>query len=101
MGVSCRVSGAGCPRLPPPDPRDPMMIERYTRPEMGAIWTDENRFQKWLDVEIAACEVHAEMGTIPAGAVEVIKQRARFDVARINEIERTTRHDVIAFTTAL
>jgi adenylosuccinate lyase len=77
------------------------MIERYTLPEMGAIWTDQNRFQKWLDVEIATCEVHAEMGTIPADAVEVIKRRARFDVARINEIERTTRHDVIAFTTAL
>ena len=77
------------------------MIERYTLPEMGAIWTDENRFQKWLDVEIAACEVHAEMGTIPAEAVEVIKRKARFDVRRINEIERTTRHDVIAFTTAL
>ncbi|HYX42225.1 MAG TPA: adenylosuccinate lyase, partial [Pyrinomonadaceae bacterium] len=68
---------------------------------MGAIWTEQNRFQKWLDVEIAACEVHAEMGTIPAEAVEVIKQKARFDVARIHEIERTTRHDVIAFTTAL
>jgi adenylosuccinate lyase len=77
------------------------MIERYTLPEMGAIWTEQNRFQKWLDVEIAACEVHAEMGTIPAEAVEVIKQNARFDVDRINEIERTTRHDVIAFTTAL
>ena len=77
------------------------MIERYTRPEMGAIWTDENRFQKWLDVEIAACEVHAEMGTIPAEAVAVIKRKARFDVERIKEIERTTRHDVIAFTTAL
>src|SRR5438270_2417595 len=77
------------------------MIERYTLPEMGAIWTEQNRFQKWLDVEIAACEVHAEMGTVPAEAVEVIKQKARFDVARINEIERTTRHDVIAFTTAL
>lgn len=77
------------------------MIERYTLPEMGAIWTEQNRFQKWLDVEIAACEVHAEMGTIPAEAVEVIKRKARFDVARINEIERTTRHDVIAFTTAL
>src|ERR671939_380507 len=77
------------------------MIGLYTLPEMGAIWTDQNRFQKWLDVEVAACEVHAEMGTIPAEAVEVIKQRARFDVARINEIERTTRHDVIAFTTAL
>ena len=77
------------------------MIERYTHPEMGDIWTEQNRFQKWLDVEIAACEVHAEMGTIPADALQVIKQKARFDVQRINEIERTTRHDVIAFTTAL
>jgi adenylosuccinate lyase len=77
------------------------MIERYTLPEMGAIWTDENRFQKWLDVEIAACEIHAEMGTIPREAVEEIKRTARFDVARIKEIERETRHDVVAFTTAL
>jgi adenylosuccinate lyase len=77
------------------------MIERYTLPEMGAIWTDENRFQKWLDVEIAVCEIHAEMGTIPREAVEEIKRTARFDVARIREIERDTRHDVVAFTTAL
>ena len=77
------------------------MIERYTLPEMGAIWTEENKFQKWLDVEIAVCEVHAEMGTIPREAVEKIKRTARFSVERINEIERTTRHDVIAFTTAL
>ena len=77
------------------------MIERYTRPEMGAVWTDENRFQKWLDVEIAVCEVHADMGTIPRDAVDKIKRTARFSVERINEIERVTRHDVIAFTTAL
>jgi adenylosuccinate lyase len=77
------------------------MIERYTRPEMGAIWTEENRFQKWLDVEIAVCEIHAEMGTIPAAAVEEIKRKAAFSVSRIHEIERVTRHDVIAFTTAL
>ena len=77
------------------------MIERYTLPEMGAIWTEENKFQKWLDVEIAVCEVHAEMGTIPREAVEKIKSTARFSAGRINEIERTTRHDVIAFTTAL
>jgi len=77
------------------------MIERYTRPEMGAIWKDENRFQKWLDVEIAVCEVHADMGTIPREAVDKIKRTASFSVDRINEIERTTRHDVIAFTTAL
>ncbi|HXD32818.1 MAG TPA: adenylosuccinate lyase [Pyrinomonadaceae bacterium] len=77
------------------------MIERYTLAEMGALWSEETRFQKWLDVEIAVCEVHAEMGTIPAGAVEEIKARAKFSVARINEIEKTTNHDVIAFTTNL
>jgi len=77
------------------------MIERYTLPEMGALWSEETRFQKWLEVEIAVCEVHAEMGTIPAGAVEQIKARAKFSVARINEIEKTTNHDVIAFTTNL
>src|SRR4249920_1921085 len=77
------------------------MIERYTRPEMGAIWTDENRFQKWLDVEIAVCEVHAEDGVIPADALEQIRSKAAFSVERINEIEKTTDHDVIAFTTNL
>ncbi|HEU4391473.1 MAG TPA: adenylosuccinate lyase [Blastocatellia bacterium] len=77
------------------------MIPRYTRPEMGAIWTDENRFQKWLDVEIAVCEVQAELGIVPREAVEKIRRTARFSVDRIHEIERTTRHDVIAFTTAL
>jgi adenylosuccinate lyase len=77
------------------------MIDRYTLPEMGALWSEETRFQKWLDVEIAVCEVHAEMGTIPREAVEQIKSRAKFSVARINEIEKTTDHDVIAFTTNL
>ncbi len=77
------------------------MISRYTLPEMGAIWTDANRFQKWLDVEMAVCEVHADMGTIPREAVDKIRRTATFSVDRINEIERTTRHDVIAFTTAL
>jgi adenylosuccinate lyase len=77
------------------------MIERYTLPEMGRIWSLENKFQKWLDVEIAVCEVHAEMGTIPADAVETIKAKAAFTVERINEIEKTTNHDVIAFTTNL
>ncbi len=77
------------------------MIERYTLPEMGAVWSEENKFQKWLDVELAVCEVHADMGTIPREALEQIKTRARFSVARINEIERTTNHDVIAFTTNL
>lgn len=77
------------------------MISRYTLPEMGAVWSEENKFQKWLDVELAVCEVHAEMGTIPRDALEQIKSRAKFSVARINEIERTTNHDVIAFTTNL
>ena len=77
------------------------MIDRYTLPEMGALWSEETKFQKWLDVEIAVCEVHAEMGTIPREALEQIKSRAKFSVARINEIEKTTDHDVIAFTTNL
>ena len=77
------------------------MIHRYTLPEMGALWSEETKFQKWLDVEIAVCEVHAEMGTIPRNALERIKSRAKFSVARINEIEKTTDHDVIAFTTDL
>ena len=77
------------------------MIDRYTLPEMGALWSEETKFQKWLDVEIAVCEVHAEMGTIPREALEQIKSRGKFSVARINEIEKTTDHDVIAFTTNL
>ena len=77
------------------------MIERYTLPEMGAIWSEQNKFQKWLEVELAVCEVHAEMGTIPREALEQIKSRAKFSVERINEIEKTTNHDVIAFTTNL
>ena len=77
------------------------MINRYTLPEMGALWSEQNKFQKWLDVEIAVCEVHGEMGTIPGDALEQIKSRAKFSVDRVNEIERTTNHDVIAFTTNL
>src|SRR5580765_7791300 len=77
------------------------MIERYTLPEMGGIWSLHNKFQKWLDVEIAVCEVHAEDGIIPADALEQIKSKAAFTVERVNEIEKTTDHDVIAFTTNL
>src|SRR6266481_5881232 len=77
------------------------MIARYTLPEMGALWSEQTKFQKWLEVEIAVCEVHAEMGTIPREALEQIKSRGRFSVERINEIEKTTDHDVIAFTTNL
>ena len=68
---------------------------------MGAVWSLQNKFQKWLDVEIAVCEVHAEDGTIPAEALREIKAKAAFTVERINEIEKTTDHDVIAFTTNL
>ncbi|MBB5172565.1 adenylosuccinate lyase [Texcoconibacillus texcoconensis] len=77
------------------------MIERYTRPEMGAIWTEENRFRAWLEVEIAACEAWAELGEIPKEDVETIRENASFDVERIHEIEAETRHDVVAFTRAV
>jgi len=77
------------------------MIERYTLPEMGAVWSLENKFRKWLDVELAVCEVHAEDGVIPADALQQIRSNAAFSLERINEIEKTTDHDVIAFTTNL
>jgi adenylosuccinate lyase len=75
------------------------MIKRYTRPEMGRIWNDENRFAKWLEVEIAACEGMAQQGLIPPQSLENIKEKARFSVERILEIEEQTKHDVIAFLT--
>ncbi len=74
------------------------MIERYTRPEMGAIWTDEKKYECWLAVEIAADEAWSKLGYIPAEDVEKIKKNAKFSVDRINEIEAVTHHDVIAFT---
>lgn len=75
------------------------MIPRYTRPEMGNIWTEENKFRIWLEIEILACEAQAKLGVIPEEAVRVIRQKASFDVKRIDEIERETNHDVIAFLT--
>ncbi|WP_110113623.1 adenylosuccinate lyase [Bacillus sp. CGMCC 1.16541] len=77
------------------------MIERYTRPEMGAIWTEENRFQAWLEVEILACEAWAELGDIPKEDVALIREKASFNIDRIKEIEAETRHDVVAFTRAV
>lgn len=77
------------------------MIERYTRPEMGRIWTEENKFRAWLEVEILACEAWAKLGHIPKEDVRIIKKNARFDVRRIKEIEADTRHDVVAFTRAV
>ena len=75
------------------------MIERYTRPEMGALWTDEHRFQTWLDVELAACAAMAKAGQIPRKDWAVIRRQAAFDVKRIRKIEAEVRHDVIAFLT--
>jgi adenylosuccinate lyase len=77
------------------------MIERYTRPEMGNLWKLENKYQKWLEVEIAACEAWAEIGEIPWDAVKLIKEKARFDIQQIDEIEKIVRHDVIAFLTSV
>lgn len=77
------------------------MIERYTRPEMGAIWTEQNKFQAWLEVEILACEAWSELGIIPKADVEKLWKNAKFDVERIYEIEKDTRHDVVAFTRAV
>lgn len=77
------------------------MIERYTRPEMGAIWTDENKYQAWLEVEILACEAWAELGDIPKKDVKKLRENASFDINRILEIEQETRHDVVAFTRAV
>jgi adenylosuccinate lyase len=77
------------------------MIARYTRPEMGRIFSDQNRFRAWLEVELAAVEALAETGEVPAESACALRAHARFDVDRIHAIERETRHDVIAFTTAV
>src|SRR5258706_2527958 len=77
------------------------MIARYTLPVMGRIWSDENRFQQWLEVELAASEALAELGVVPTEAAQLLRAHAGFDVARIYEIEREVKHDEIAFTTAV
>ncbi|RDY70566.1 adenylosuccinate lyase [Halobacillus trueperi] len=77
------------------------MIERYTRPEMGAIWTEENRYQAWLEVELLACEAWSELGVIPKDDVKKLRENASFSIDRIHEIEAETRHDVVAFTRAV
>ncbi len=79
--------------------KETCLIARYTRPEMGRIWSDENKFRTWLDVEIAASETLAEAGIVPAEAARTIREKANFDVNRILEIESEVKHDVIAFTT--
>jgi adenylosuccinate lyase len=77
------------------------MIRRYTHPEMGAIWSEQRRYETWLAVELAAADVMAEVGLVPSEAARELRARASFDITRIEEIERTTQHDVIAFTTAV
>lgn len=74
------------------------MIERYSREEMSNIWTDQNRYEAWLEVEILACEAWSKLGDIPAEDVKKIRENAKVDVARAQEIEQETRHDVVAFT---
>jgi adenylosuccinate lyase len=77
------------------------MISRYTHPDMGAIWSEQRRYETWLEVELAAADAMAAAGLIPADAAHELRNKAAFDIARIEEIERTTQHDVIAFTTAV
>jgi adenylosuccinate lyase len=77
------------------------MIPRYTRPEMGAIWSEQRRYETWLDVELAATDALADAGVVPKDDAKALRERAAFDIARIEEIEQTTQHDVIAFTTAV
>jgi adenylosuccinate lyase len=77
------------------------LIPRYTRPEMGAVWSDQNKFQQWLEVELAATETLAELGVVPTADALLLRRHAGFDVERIFQIEARTRHDVIAFTTAV
>ncbi|TAK60527.1 MAG: adenylosuccinate lyase [Bacteroidetes bacterium] len=75
------------------------MIPRYTRREMGAVWSEENKFRIWLEIELLACEAQTQFGVIPSEAAAEIRQKASFDISRIDEIERTVNHDVIAFLT--
>ena len=77
------------------------MIPRYSWPEMTAIWSDESRFQIWFEIEAHACDAQAKLGVIPIEAAATIWQRGAFEIDRINEIERETKHDVIAFLTNL
>ena len=77
------------------------MIPRYSRPEMTSIWSEQSKFQIWFEIEAHACDAQAELGVIPASAAAAVWKRGKFDIDRINEIERETKHDVIAFLTNL
>jgi len=75
------------------------MIPRYTRPEMGRIWTDQRKYETWLEIELLVCEALSQLGEIPAEALKEIKEKASFDARRVDEIEKVTKHDVLAFLT--
>src|SRR5262245_14691475 len=77
------------------------MIARYTHPEMGRIWSEQRKYETWLQVELAAADAMAEAGIVPEDDAQTLRERAGFDVSRIEEIEKTTQHDVIAFTTSV
>ena len=77
------------------------MITRYSTKEMSDIWSDQNKYQKWLDIEIAVCEAWAHYGFVPKKSLNNIKKKANFSVKKINQIEKVVKHDVIAFTTNL
>src|SRR6185503_18130879 len=99
--ATCRSCGWSLPsagRSGPSSRLGRRLISRYTRPAMGAVWSDERRFQRWLDVEVAAMAAWAELGVVPHEAVAAVRERAVIDVPRILEIERRTHHDVLAFT---
>ncbi|MDZ7638805.1 MAG: adenylosuccinate lyase [Bryobacterales bacterium] len=89
------------PDLPRTASEETFMIARYTRPAMGAIWSDENKYRCWLAVELAATEVLSQMGVVPAEAAQKLREHADIDVERIQEIEAEVKHDVIAFTTCV
>ncbi|RGA50312.1 lyase family protein, partial [Klebsiella pneumoniae] len=77
------------------------MIERYTRPEMGRIWSEENKYRAWLEVELLACEAWSKLGVISRQDVDKLRKNASFHIDRIHEIEKETKHDVVAFTRAV
>ena len=77
------------------------MIPRYSRPEMARLWSDQSRFAAWLRVELATTDVLAERGVVPQAAAQAIRERARFDLVRIEELEREVQHDVIAFVSSV
>jgi adenylosuccinate lyase len=78
-----------------------VMIERYTRPEMGRIWSEENKFKAWLEVEVAAVMAQAKVGRVPKASAETIRRKASFNLQRIAELEQVTDHDLIAFVTCM